>query len=253
MKKLLLLLFTVFVLTGCENIDDINRTARDINYTINTVKDLANTVKEVLPDDLKNQADIFTEKITSTQDTYYTVLGEADFQHDVEDGIHYGKLDKHKRPTYATARITKELYEKEKTEPREKIKVNPVGWNKNKKVQIGTYKGYFWNRSHMIADSFGGEPIKENLITGTRCQNVGGRDNKGGMAYLETKIRDYFKINDGYVDYEVINIYKDKEIIPRKTIVNALSSDGIIDESVEVYNEADGYTINYTNATFKKK
>lgn len=118
----------------------------------------------------------------SFKGNYQEVLGEADFSNrKVEDGYHYGDLDNLERPTWATARITKADYDREKDEKREDIKVNPTGWpKKNPKVTIthpdgSTYTGHFWNRSHMIADSLGGEPIKENLVTGSRPQNVGGR------------------------------------------------------------------------------
>ena len=170
----------------------------------------------------------------SFKGNYQEVLGEADFSNrKVEDGYHYGDLDNLERPTWATARITKVDYDREKDEKREDIKVNPTGWpKKNPKVTIthpdgSTYTGHFWNRSHMIADSLGGEPIKENLVTGSRPQNVGGRKNDGGMAYLETKVRDYFKNgNEGPVDYSVENHYNGDDLLPDYTIVNAKSSDG---------------------------
>ena len=168
-------------------------------------------------------------------------------------------MDNLERPTWATARITKADYDREKDEKREDIKVNPTGWpKKNPKVTIthpdgSTYTGHFWNRSHMIADSLGGEPIKENLVTGSRPQNVGGRKNDGGMAYLETKVRDYFKNgNEGPVDYSVENHYNGDDLLPDYTIVNAKSSDGKINEKVVVYNVANGWEINYKTAEVKE-
>ena len=182
----------------------------------------------------------------------YEVLGKAKFTIKEKDGINYGGLDGLGRPTYATAKITKAIIVKEKTENRQPINVNPSGWpshNPKKKIinsDGSVYNGYFYNRSHMIADSLGGDAIVENLITGTRSQNVGGIDHNGGMAYMENKIRDYFKNHDGYVYYTVQNKYKDNELIPRHSIVNAKSSDGVIDECVKVLNIAHGYTIDYT-------
>jgi DNA-entry nuclease len=69
---------------------------------------------------------------------------------------------------------------------------DPVGWGENRIVSIKLYngkkyKGYLWNRSHLIADSLGGKAIRKNLITGTRMQNVGANDGTGGMAYTERK------------------------------------------------------------------
>ena len=70
----------------------------------------------------------------------------------------------------------------------------------------------------------------------------GGRKNDGGMAYLETKVRDYFKNgNEGPVDYSVENHYNGDDLLPDYTIVNAKSSDGKINEKVVVYNVANGW------------
>lgn len=192
---------------------------------------------------------------------YNETVGKAKFTYKIADGVKYGKLDKFGRPTYATIRVTPKLYAKEKKEKREPIKVDPCGWlKKNPKVVIkhkdgSTYKGFMYNRSHMIADSLGGDPIYENLVTGTRPQNVGGRGNDGGMAYLETKIRDYFnRGSKGTVDYEVINVYaSDKDKLPVYSICNAKSSDRKIDEQVVVYNSAEGYDIDYKTAQVRKK
>ena len=192
---------------------------------------------------------------------YNETVGKAKFTYKIADGVKYGKLDKFGRPTYATIRVTPKLYAKEKKEKREPIKVDPCGWlKKNPKVVIkhkdgSTYKGFMYNRSHMIADSLGGDPIYENLVTGTRPQNVGGRGNDGGMAYLETKIRDYFnRGSKGTVDYEVINVYaSDKDKLPVYSICNAKSSDKKIDEQVIVYNSAEGYDIDYKTAQVRKK
>lgn len=181
----------------------------------------------------------------------YEVLGKAKFTIKEKDGINYGGLDDLGRPTYATAKITKAIIDREKTENRQPINVNPSGWpthNPKKKIinsDGSVYNGYFYNRSHMIADSLGGDAIVENLITGTRSQNVGGIDHNGGMAYMENKIRDYFKYHNGYVYYTVQNKYKGDELIPRYSIVNAKSSDGEINECVKVLNVAEGYTVDY--------
>ena len=182
----------------------------------------------------------------------YEVLGKAKFTIKEKDGINYGGLDYLGRATYATTKITKAIIDREKTQNRQPINVNPSGWpahNPKKKIinsDGSVYNGYFYNRSHMIADSLGGDAIVENLITGTRSQNVGGIDHNGGMAYMENKIRDYFKHHDGYVYYTVQNKYKDDELIPKYSIVNAKSSDSVIDECVKVLNVAHGYTIDYT-------
>lgn len=188
----------------------------------------------------------------------YEVLGKTKFTIKEKDGINYGGLDGLGRPTYATAKITKAIINKEKQEDRQPMNINPTGWpNHNPKKKVinadgSVYNGYFYNRSHMIADSLGGDVVAENLITGTRSQNVGGIDHNGGMAYMENKIRDYFKNHSGYVYYTVENKYKDDELIPRYSIVNAKSSDGVIDECVKVLNTANGYAIDYVTGDIYK-
>lgn len=136
---------------------------------------------------------------------------------------------------------------------------NPSGWPKNKKVSIAwlygkSYHGYMWNRSHLIADSLGGDAIAQNAITGTRTQNVGGQDQKGGMRYIEIKVTDYLKNNpDGIVYYSALPIYTADELIPRKVIVRAKSEDGQIDEEVETFNYANGWVIDYNTGNITVK
>ena len=193
----------------------------------------------------------------------YEVLGKAKFTIKEKDGINYGGLDDLGRPTYATAKITKAIIDREKTENRQPINANPSGWpahNPKKKIinsDGSVYNGYFYNRSHMIADSLGGDAIVENLITGTRSQNVGGIDHNGGMAYMENKIRKYFGNDDKnydkkYVYYTVENFYKKDELLPRYSIINTKSSDDIINEKVKVLNVTNGYTINYMTGAIKR-
>lgn len=226
-----------------------------VDHAVDKIKtDGVDSVTKVLP----SAGGKLTYKYTGN---YNETVGKAKFTYKIADGVKYGKLDKFGRPTYATIRVTPKLYAKEKNEKREPIKVDPCGWlKKNPKVVIkhkdgSTYKGFMYNRSHMIADSLGGDPIYENLVTGTRPQNVGGRGNDGGMAYLETKIRDYFnRGSKGTVDYEVINVYaSDKDKLPVYSICNAKSSDKKIDEQVIVYNSAEGYDIDYKTAQVRKK
>ena len=135
---------------------------------------------------------------------------------------------------------------------------DPSGWGNNKKVKIKLYtgkyyNGYLYNRSHLIADSLGGKAIRENLITGTRMQNVGANDGLGGMAYTERKVVNYlYKHHDVSVYYSAKPIYKDKELIPRSVIVDIKSSDKELNERVIVYNAAKGFKINYKTGSAQK-
>lgn len=136
---------------------------------------------------------------------------------------------------------------------------DPSGWKKNEeKAEITSsngskYNGFFWNRSHLIANSLGGNAKKENLITGTRTQNVG--ENDGGMRYPEEKAQQWLEAHKegGVLYYQATPYYHKKELIPQYVIVSMKSSDGEIDEVVVVYNTANGYKINYSDGSFKKE
>jgi DNA-entry nuclease len=138
----------------------------------------------------------------------------------------------------------------------------PSGWfigkkSNNKKVSVKLptgkiYNGYFYNRSHLIADSLGGRSYKYNVVTGTRQQNVGNNGN-GGMQYIEKKVVDYVEKTKNNVYYSVEPYYEGNELVSRYVIVNAKSDDGVINEKVKVFNNSSGYEINYSDGSFTKK
>lgn len=206
---------------------------------------------------------------------YYRVIGTSGINPETfpERGkIQYGQLDSLGRTTASRGSLTfenvkgsygkrQEIPETEKPSGyrgnetyrdtntgKMKLKTYDIAW-KNGKV----YRGVMFNKSHNIADRLGGDAIQENLVTGTRNQNVGGVDQKGGMKYAETKAVEYIESHhDAVLYYESIPIYEGNEIIPRGVLVNMKSSDGKIDEAVMTYNVANGYTINYNDGTFTK-
>ena len=191
---------------------------------------------------------------------YVVVIGKAKVKNKPKKGkIVYAKLDKYGRTGKVVGNITYGMVKKS-AGWRESIQVDPPGWPANNSIQKiklyngRTYSGYFWNRSHLLADSLGGKPKKTNLITGTRMQNVGANDGKGGMAYTERKAVNWLKKHHkGTVFYAATPIYKGKEIIPRSVIVDIKTSDKKINQRVIVYNAAKGYSIDYNKATFKGK
>ena len=194
---------------------------------------------------------------SSTPENFYSVIGRANFQYLNPNAINtietYGDLDIFGRPTYAYTKITQENYKVEMGIPRKEIKVDPAGWVKpNPKVKLtfggNSYKGYLYNRSHLLADSLGGEPIQENLITGTRLQNVGWNKagHEGGMGYGETISRDWLsKHPEGYLLYEVWCHYNGNDLISDYQIVNILTSDGLIDQQIKVFNGTGSVSVEY--------
>lgn len=194
---------------------------------------------------------------------YYTVdsVGQASFSPSCPaSGYYYeGIIDEDGRVGAACAVLTHESFMDEKKQKREDISsFIPAGYTKNRKVPIFNASGkavsndWFYNRSHLIADSLGGEGSLDNLITGTRTQNVG-VSSSGGMQYIEKKVSDYLaKTNNCPVRYQVTPNYLPGEIVPRTVTVNAASCDGQINETVTTYNTAEGYTIDYTTGKWSE-
>lgn len=186
---------------------------------------------------------------------YYAEKGRAvGVDRNVEAGtIDYSPLDSLGRAGRVNGAITYRMMRDGSDRERGEMP-DPAGWpEKNPKVYIQLangrrYHGYLYNRSHQIAKSLGGEETNENMVTGTRMQNVGSNDQSapGGMAYTETIARNWLKDNqDGVMYYDVTPVYKDDELLPRVTYVDMLSSDGKVDKRVEVFNNAEGYDIDY--------
>ncbi|WP_028263594.1 DNA/RNA non-specific endonuclease [Atopobium fossor] len=185
---------------------------------------------------------------------YVRLIGQAFIDQEVAVGqVVYSGIDGLGRTREVRACITHQMMEEGMAREREQMP-NPAGWpRKNPEVQIelyngSLYKGRMWNRSHLLAKSLGGKEIVENLITGTRMQNVGANDDQGGMAMVETAVRNWLNANpSGTVQFVATPIYEGNELIPRSIIVDVKTSDGLIDEEVEVYNAAKGYNLNYYN------
>lgn len=266
--------------TGCSSQD-----IRDAHEAVNTITDIVNAIDggsnenagdstgtsdnaatgaragEAIDGQDANSAYVATQWSMDQYPDYYRVAGKAVIDSDVQPGnIEYTGLDSLGRTLRVNGNITYKMVEESKGW-REKFDSDAdkiSGWGHNEKVAIDmangkTYHGYMYNRSHLIADSLGGAAKRVNLVTGTRTQNVGSNNGKGGMAYAETKARDYLNSHhDGTLYYCAIPVYVGDELVPRSVYVEMKSDDGSIDESIEVFNTANGYTINYSDGTFSK-
>ena len=225
----------------------------------------------------------------STAPNGYQVLDmKADIDYSIEAGnIHYTGFDKFGRTGRAVGNITYDMV-KESSGWRAKfasdVDSKLSGWGKNKKITSNlpggiTYSGYMYNRSHLIADSLGGykhvyksdgsidtdKSVSEaqNLVTGTRFQNVGTNNSKGsgygGMAYFEDMARKYLTEHENCaIWYSVEPVYaSDNEIIPRACIVKMVSCDSDGNHGINlvgiVYNVQPGYTVDYTTGNFTKE
>lgn len=201
----------------------------------------------------------YTEWDADEYPEYYRVVGPAVVDVELEPGeLRYEGLDELGRTGRAVANITPEMAEEGSEREREEMSwIHPSGWGHNEQVYIempdgDTYHGALFNRSHLIAKSLGGEEVPENLVTGTRTQNVGdNRGQDGGMAYTEGISREWLRDNpDGTLYYSATPVYEGDELVPRSVIVDVRSSDGEIDQEVEVFNAALGFEIDYATGEF---
>lgn len=189
---------------------------------------------------------------------YVRLVGEAEIDEELAPGeVAYAPLDELGRTGQVRACITSQMAEEGSARERSNNLPDPSGWpESNQEADIvlptgRTYHGWFWNRCHLLAKSLGGSDERENLVTGTRMLNVGANDGQGGMDLFETAIRDWLDAYpDVTVQYVATPVYEGDELIPRSVVVDVRSSDGAIDERLEVYNAARGYVINYTDGSF---
>lgn len=187
---------------------------------------------------------------------YYAITGKADFTNTTIPAtgtITYSQPDQYGRSGTAIGVITKQMRDSGSDRDRD-MPDEITGWpHPNPKVQIDLgngrhYKGYLFNRSHLIAKSLGGEDSAINMVTGTRTQNVGKNQPAGGMARTETEARDWLDDNpNGTITYKATPVYQGTELLPRYVTVDIKTSDGSIDQHVIVYNTANGFDIDYQN------
>lgn len=187
---------------------------------------------------------------------YWLLVGEAQIEHpDIEVGMTYGALDSQGRATWAALLADEVWFEDEQAEERETEQLpNPAGWPHNRVVDGimpsgAEYHGYLWTRSHLVADSLGGDPIRENIIIGTRTQNAGEDDYQGGMLYVESRAYQWLSLHakEGATLYYAAHpVYVGNEYIPRSVVVDLYGSDGSINERYIVYNAMKGVDIDYS-------
>lgn len=194
---------------------------------------------------------------------YYTITGPAQQEYEPEAGaVSYCDLDELDRAVCAYAELTGRDYDE-----REDINFDPPGFTDNAETDIPAlssvpdskdYHGWFYNRSHLIADSLGASAVPENMVTGTRTQNVGSTQidgqSAGGMAHTELIARDYIDSGNAKqcpLYYAATPNYDGDELVPRTVTVDIRSCDGDIDERVEVANSANGHEIDYSTGAWE--
>lgn len=272
LTKSIVILAGAIALTGCGQIHPTGY--QKLPQVKQEVKDKSKSAYEAAKEKVKEFKDKHSNTETSSNSTgsdydeskfpdMYEVLGKAEIDESKFSTTYSYSHDDLDRTTTAYGLVNyKAVMDSKGWRADFEPNSEPSGWYKgkesnNKKVSVKLptgkiYNGYFYNRSHLIADSLGGRSYKYNVVTGTRQQNVGNNGN-GGMQYIEKKVVDYVEKTKNNVYYSVEPYYEGNELVPRYVIVNAKSDDGVINEKVKVFNNASGYEINYADGSFTKK
>lgn len=272
LTKSIIILAGAIALTGCGQIHPTGY--QKLPQVKQEVKDKSKSAYEAAKEKVKEFKDKHSNTETSSNSTgsdydeskfpdMYEVLGKAEIDESKFSTTYSYSHDDLDRTTTAYGLVNyKAVMDSKGWRADFEPNSEPSGWYKgkesnNKKVSVKLptgkiYNGYFYNRSHLIADSLGGRSYKYNVVTGTRQQNVGSNGN-GGMQYIEKKVVDYVEKTKNNVYYSVEPYYEGNELVPRYVIVNAKSDDGVINEKVKVFNNASGYEINYADGSFTKK
>lgn len=272
LTKSIIILAGAIALTGCGQIHPTGY--QKLPQVKQEVKDKSKSAYEAAKEKVKEFKDKHSNTETSSNSTgsdydeskfpdMYEVLGEAEIDESKFSTTYSYSHDDLDRTTTAYGLVNyKAVMDSKGWRADFEPNSEPSGWYKgkesnNKKVSVKLpngkiYNGYFYNRSHLIADSLGGRSYKYNVVTGTRQQNVGNNGN-GGMQYIEKKVVDYVEKTKNNVYYSVEPYYEGNELVPLYVIVNAKSDDGVINEKVKVFNNASGYEINYSDGSFTKK
>lgn len=272
LTKSIVILAGAIALTGCGQIHPTGY--QKLPQVKQEVKDKSKSAYEAAKEKVKEFKDKHSNTETSSNSTgsdydeskfpdMYEVLGKAEIDESKFSTTYSYSHDDLDRTTTAYGLVNyKAVMDSKGWRADFEPNSEPSGWYKgkesnNKKVSVKLptgkiYNGYFYNRSHLIADSLGGRSYKYNVVTGTRQQNVGNNGN-GGMQYIEKKVVDYVEKTKNNVYYSVEPYYEGNELVPRYVIVNAKSDDGVINEKVKVFNNASGYEINYSDGSFTKK
>lgn len=272
LTKSIIILAGAIALTGCGQIHPTGY--QKLPQVKQEVKDKSKSAYEAAKEKVKEFKDKHSNTETSSNSTgsdydeskfpdMYEVLGKAEIDESKFSTTYSYSHDDLDRTTTAYGLVNyKAVMDSKGWRADFEPNSEPSGWYKGKKsnnkkvsVKLPTgkiYNGYFYNRSHLIADSLGGRSYKYNVVTGTRQQNVGNNGN-GGMQYIEKKVVDYVEKTKNNVYYSVEPYYEGNELVPRYVIVNAKSDDGVINEKVKVFNNASGYEINYSDGSFAKK
>ncbi|BBL19081.1 DNA/RNA non-specific endonuclease (plasmid) [Staphylococcus aureus] len=292
LTRILSIFLVLLVLVGCELGDSIKHEAKNEfkNQSKKAVDELKHKAFEkntpIIKNNDEDKALIGAE--TNSENYAFVNRNKADLTQEERDLIaqkgqnfwaDYSNLDKLGRAGEVTALITSEAVQSHSSKTQKRpsfdsdvhlageykdgkynsLKQTWEGYQTNNQIlQLEGYRGYLYNKSHMLAWSLGGDMKTHNLILGTRAQNVGtNKDSEGGgMGYPETQIRNaMYNKPETKVFYKVTPVYQGEELIARGTHVKAYSinDDGkTINLNVWISNKQNGVNIDYTDGSYKQ-
>ena len=170
-----------------------------------------------------------------------------------ENKVIYGELDPLNRTTFVTAYLDKKNLGR--SEGRERQVWKPTGWHQKKVDGKEIY-----NRGHLLAytSSFnfdmdgnykegeiGSQDNPKNLATQTAFSN------QKVQTYYEKLVRDAQKIKGNKVIYQIVTVFRGKELMPRGYWLQAIDSAGTLNFNVYEYNVQPNVVFNYEDGTSK--
>lgn len=170
-----------------------------------------------------------------------------------ENKVIYGDLDPLNRTTFVTAYLDRKNLGR--SEGRERQVWKPTGWHQ-KKVD----GELIVNRGHLLAytSSFnfdsdgnfrggesGSQDNPKNLATQTAFSN------QNVQTIYEKKVRDAQKITGNKVIYQIVTVFRGKELMPRGYWLQAVDSAGTLNLNVYEYNVQPNVVFHYEDGTSK--
>ena len=144
-----------------------------------------------------------------------------------ENKVIYGELDPLNRTTFVTAYLDKKNLGR--SEGRERQVWKPTGWHQKK----------------VDGKEIGSQDNPKNLATQTAFSN------QKVQTYYEKLVRDAQKIKGNKVIYQIVTVFRGKELMPRGYWLQAIDSAGTLNFNVYEYNVQPNVVFNYEDGTSK--
>lgn len=170
-----------------------------------------------------------------------------------ENKVIYGDLDSLNRTTFVTAYLDRKNLGR--SEGRERQVWQPTGWHQKQIdgdpiVNRGHLLAYTSSFNFDIDGNFkigenGSQDNPKNLATQTAFSN------QKVQTYYEKLVRDSQKIKGNKVIYQIVTVFRGKELMPRGYWLQAVDSAGTLNLNVYEYNVQPNVVFHYEDGTSK--